>query len=181
MSNEIDWTALSRSLGLLDEQEADGWGESGSSDAARAAILELLGPETLQAAVDFYVSGQPGFELARSVLWLLHPWPAMERCYEIFRSAQEPADRQSAVELLRVVADRRVLNWVSEFLDDSDETIQAWGIGIVDQLAWSRMIGAEEAQALVMRYQGHQNPEVRKTVSCVEKYLDKRAAVESND
>lgn len=174
MTKAIDWAALSKSLNLLEEDGPSGWQESSNSEVAREAIAKVMGRESIRSAVDFYISHMPGSELARSVLWLLRPWPAMERCYEIFESSEEPSNRQSAVELLRVVADRRVLNWIPEFLSDSDEAIQAWGIGVIDQLAWSNLINAEEALSFVELYQDHRNPEVRKTIVFIKQYLAKR-------
>lgn len=109
--NEIDWETLARQLGLLHER-----GESGSSDAAKRALELIVSEGTCRAAVDYYIAGRRGSELARMVLWQLHPWSAMEYCYEIFKSARPLEDRRSAVELLRAVADGRALAWVSEFL-----------------------------------------------------------------
>src|SRR4051812_43307752 len=98
----IDWKQLGQQLGTL---RVDG--ESGGSSEALRAIELLLGEDQLRAAVDYYVAGHRGCELARSVLWQLHPWSAMQRCYEIYRSDADVGAKVSAVELLRVVADRR--------------------------------------------------------------------------
>ena len=132
----IDWEALARSLGMINEHG----GESGSSDAAYQALEIIIGPEALRAAVDHYVAHKQGAELARNVLWQLHPWSAMERCYEIYQNADDLDTRRTAVELLRVVADRRVLPWVRGFLEDRDEGICNWGAGVVDQLLFCNLV-----------------------------------------
>jgi len=67
-------------------------------------------------------------ERPRSVLWLLRPWSAMLPCRELFSTAGDLQVRRSAVELLRVVADRRVVPWVPTFLADPDPGIQRWGM-----------------------------------------------------
>ncbi len=61
----IDWEHLAHVVGALGDS-----GESGGSDLARHALAEILGPEEVTAAVDFYVSSGRGAELARWVLWL---------------------------------------------------------------------------------------------------------------
>ena len=75
MSVPIDWEELAQELGTLRPD-----GESGGSDEARRAIELLLGEDRLRQAVDYYVAGRRGSELARHVLWQLHPWSAMQRC-----------------------------------------------------------------------------------------------------
>lgn len=126
MKEEIDWKALALRLGTLKPGEP---GESGGSRYAQQAVGLLLGGDNLRKAVDHYVSGEPGFELARSVLWLIRPWSAAERCYELYRSEKEVETRRMAVVLLRDVADERALSWVDEFLEDEDAGIQGWGAG----------------------------------------------------
>ena len=75
----------------------------------------------------------------------------MQRCYEIFESGEALDDRRAAVELLRVVADRRALAWIPELLADEDAEIQAWGAGVLDQMIWSELIDADEAEDLLQR------------------------------
>ncbi len=156
MSAEIDWQKLSAELGLLKPD-----GEAGGSDDARKALELIIGEDALRASVDHYVAYRRGYELARSVLWQLRPWSAMSHCYEIFKRPKELALRRAAVELLRVVADRRALPWIPEFLDDSDPDIQSWGIGVLDQLLFSELLWPEEAEELIKTAELHQSERVR--------------------
>src|SRR5262252_8373103 len=112
---EINWDEIATAL----RREMPDRVPAGS-DAARRALEMILGEEALRAAVDYYVAQRSASELVRSVLWLLRPWSAMVRCRELAALSNETETRRSAVELLRVVADRRALPWVSEFLDDKD-------------------------------------------------------------
>jgi hypothetical protein len=105
MEKRIDWEALARDLGLLRETETGRTEISGSGEA-RAALARIIGYDAIRSSVDDYVARIPGSELARSVLWLLHPPAAMERCWEIFRESSDVEDRRAAIELLRVVADK---------------------------------------------------------------------------
>ncbi len=158
MAEPIDWEALAIRLGLFHSS-----GESGSSEAARAALEEIIGEARLIAAVDHYVSGARGSELARSVLWLLHSLASMQRCMQIFAESTDLDIRVSAVELLRVVADRRALEWIPRILADPDLGIQSGGIGIADQLLFSGLVLFEEIEPVLQAAAQHENPIVRET------------------
>jgi hypothetical protein len=178
MIDRIDWSALANQLALLTPEAPsgrDGRSERSGSDAARRALEVLIGEPALRASVDDYITGASGSELARSVLWLLHPWSAMTHCYEIWRSAPSIEERRSAVELLRVVADGRALGWIGDFLEDEDETVQAWGAGVLDQLLWSNLVSVVEAEPLLVSAERHANPAVRKTAEFIRGYLQARA------
>ncbi len=168
------WEALAEQLGAV-EDTAHGRAERGSDDLARAAIEKILGEDEFRAAVDHYVARGRGSELARSVLWLVRPDSAMQRCREISTESTDPEARRAAVELLRVVADRRALPWVSGYLDDPDEGVQQWGIGIVDQLLFSDLIEPEDAEPLLRRAEEHPNAEVRAQAEGIRAFLKSRA------
>ena len=168
----IDWQGLATQLGSV-ETESDGARlERGGANLGRAALELLLTPGEIVAAVDHYVSLKPGFELARSVLSLLRPWSAMLRCNELFSTAPDLEVRRSAVELLRVVADRRVVPWVPMFLADPDPAIQSWGIAVLDQLVFSALIDAEEARSLIELGRTHENESVRSVARDIEARLE---------
>ncbi|WP_298863987.1 HEAT repeat domain-containing protein [uncultured Gimesia sp.] len=167
---EIDWTELARTLGALDD---DGR-EHGSSIDAREAIAMILGPTHLRNAVDHYVRHKKGGELVRNVLWLLRPWSAMERCYEIYQTDDDPEARCTAIELLRVVADRRVLPWIKGFLEDSDKGVQSWAAGIVDQLLWSDLVDPEDCAELLQLMANHSNRLVLDRYSFIINFLNER-------
>jgi len=180
-TDPIAWPALASALGTLG---GDGVtrSERGGTNVAREAIGILLGSARLSDAVDFYVSGQPGFELARSVLWLLRPWPAMLRCRELFASAQHDVSvRRSAVELLRVVADARALPWVADFLRDPDAGVQLWGIGVVDQLVFSRLVEPDDCAAVLRMAQHHSNAAVRERAAEIAQQLEAASADDRED
>ncbi|QDU12589.1 hypothetical protein CA11_03680 [Gimesia maris] len=168
--NEIDWTEIARTLGALDD---DGH-EHGSSSDAREAISMIIGPTNLRAAVDFFINHKKGSELVLQVLWLLHPWCAMERCYEIYQNEDDPQMRRDAIGLLRVVADRRALPWIKGLLEDPDEGIQCWSAGIVDQLLWSHLVDPEECAELLQLMQNHPNKEVLERYSFIMEFLNER-------
>ena len=144
-------------------------------DAARRALEMILGEDAMRASVDCYVARRPGCELVRSVLWLLRPWSVAAYCREIAKSPNDIETRRTAVELLRVVADRRALPWVAEFLDDPDAGVQGWGIGVLDQLLWSVLIEPEEAEEILGRAERHENEAVRERAAFIRSFLRDRA------
>ena len=121
----------------------------GGGAVAAQALTQIIGDKALREAVDFYITGAPGFELARSVLRMLKPPAAMNRCREIFRDSTDDEEAGAAIELLRVVADKRVLDWVPEFLSSSNRSARIWGVGVIDQLWMDGEIEPEEGRALV--------------------------------
>ena len=141
---------------------------------ARLALEEIVGPEIFRSAVDHYVLQAPGFELARHILWLVHPWSAMQRCHEIYSGAGDPETRRRAIELLRVVADRRALPWIGRYLADADRDIQSWAAGIVDQLLFAGLVEIEEAASLLRAMKEHPHEGVREQHASIVQYLSER-------
>ena len=164
---EIDWNEIARKIGAIGHC---------SSRLGNAAIVELLGEEVVQGAVDYYVAecGSHGAEVARQVLWNLQPAGAMHRCYEIYRTDPDVQRKRNAVDLLRAVADDRALPWVPGLLDDEDEMIQSYGGSVVDQLLWSEMATVEACRELLAGMEHHANRNVRETHAFIVKYLSER-------
>lgn len=171
MKAKIDWKALALQLGTLNET-----GEIGSERYGRQAIETLLGEDNLRAAVDYYISGAPGSELARNVLWVLRPWSAMKYCYDIYKSQVDIEERRLAVELLRAVADARALPWVDEFLDDADVGIQLWGASLLEQLVYWNWIDVDEAEDVIHKAETHSNPSVRKQAEFIRELKNRSSA-----
>ena len=169
-SRGIDWPGLANRLGAKGAVGPERV-EQGDAELARAALECIVGSEQVVRAVELYVSLQPGFELARSVLALLRPWSAMQRCYAIFVSVDDLEVRRAAVELLRVVADRRALAWIPEFLADPDPGIQIWGIGVLEQLVFSGLVDAGKAKPIVELASEHENQSIRRIAAEVAERL----------
>jgi hypothetical protein len=73
-----------------------------------------------------------------------------------------------------VIADRRALPWIAEFLNDRDPGIQASGIGVLDQLLWSELLEPGEAESLMKAAEQHQNEHVRERANFIRDYLGAR-------
>ena len=173
--NLKDWKALARDLGCIDD---DGQ-ESSSSDKAKQAIEILLGEDFLKSAVRYYMSKGAGSELLRGVLWQLHPYSAMEECYLIFNTTDDVQTKRDAIELLRVVADRRVLEWVPEFLSHDDNGVQNWGIGVIDQLVFSELCDEKEVAEIIDGALSHKNEYVQEKARDIKSALAARVHAKS--
>ena len=135
---KIDWAALAREVGSI---RTDG-SEYGGSWAAEAALVDILGDDFIRDAVDLYLSGEPGYELARSVLNLLKPRVAMEQCLQLVGTE----DEDDAMSLLRACADRSVLQSLPQlFANDNANT----RIMILDQLLFSGYVKDGEVKNLI--------------------------------
>ena len=168
MNTELDWTKIAKSIGVTDN--------SGSFDAAKLAIEEIIGKQRLRDMVDHYIKGGPHSELVRNVLWYLHPQSAMDRCYEVYKRDDDLENRRSAIELLRVVADHRAIKWIREFLDDPDDGIQNWGVCMLDQLLFGAGVDPdfEGIPALLSYSKNHKSTYVRETYQQITEHLKQR-------
>ena len=158
----IDWAHLSNKLGCE---------SSGGTQYARQALSKIIGDDAIIEAVEYYISGHQGAELARSVLWHIHPEIGMDYCYKIFKEDPDIERRRIAVELLRVVADKKALGWADDFLNDPDSDIQAWGAGLVDQLLWSELVEEEDCATLLITIKKHENLQVRERYDFISGFL----------
>jgi hypothetical protein len=163
----IDWPGLEWALITTEgARDRDYCFDHGGATFASDAIARLLGRTAMRDAVD--VSVRDGSLLVRRELALLHPWPAMERCHEIFDSDAPLDQRRSAVELLNVVADHRALPWIPLYLADPDPMIRQWGLRIVDELLGERRIDPQDAAELLAAARDHGDPDVRDVAAQIE-------------
>ncbi len=165
----VDWHALAHKLDTLYPD-----GEKGGSDLGRQALELIVGVDALRSAVDYYIAGDPGSQLAHSVLAFLQPSSAMERCLEIARSDADADSRRLAVGLLQVVADRRGIGWAAEFLRDEDEGVQARGAAIVDQLLWTYRVEPEDCDRILEAMEGHPSAGVRRAAALLRDTMTSR-------
>ena len=121
----IDWREIASKVGAI---EPDGSERIAGTEGGRRALELLLGEDNIREAVDHWADQKLGEFTAEQVLIIISSSVAMERCYEIYK--REPASLRAcaAVFLLAEMADSRVLPWVHEFLEDSNEAIRWNGL-----------------------------------------------------
>lgn len=154
---KVDWSVLANEMGTIIDSQS----EMGGSDLGTQVIEHLLGAEFFEQAVEHYVRGESGSELARSVLLRLRPWSGMKHCYAIFKTSKNSHERVMAVELLPYVGDYRVLGWIPEFLADPDATIQSLSMRIIDQLLYRHLIDDEDVQEILEAASTHESEGIR--------------------
>ncbi|HEY9787507.1 MAG TPA: HEAT repeat domain-containing protein [Candidatus Obscuribacterales bacterium] len=172
----IDWKALATELGTSGEGS-----EFASTALAEQALEIIIGTDELRAAVDYYISSAPGYELARSVLWHLRLPSAMEYCYQIYRSEADLSIRRRACELLRAIADHRALPWAEQLLSDEDPEIQGWGGAMVDQLMYCRLVDPDQCADLLKVMSLHPNKTVRQFHDYIQQYLQNSIQTDKTD
>lgn len=133
MSESVDWRALARKLGTISFTDG-GWSERGGGSVAARALNLIIGENLAVGAVDFYLSHEPGREVARSVLRMLRPSSATERCLEIFRSDPDSEVASHAIELLRSISNSPVLEHFDELMASQNANTRAWTMCVLDGL-----------------------------------------------
>jgi len=156
--DSIDWD---RVHGIL------ATGGSGGTTVARLALELIIGEYRFRDAVDWCVDGNPGADLARSVLEDVRPRSAGERCIEIFRSEQDLQRRQTAIGILCLVVVNNQLYMVEELLNDPDPTIQEYGAAILEALVDSRLRTDPNPEPFIALAENHSNEQVREKAQTI--------------
>ena len=132
-----DWKEVALRVGSLHENGS----ESGGESYGQAALENILGEEWVESTVDHIVSFKQGSEVATDCLRLIHSLKATVYAYNIYKSSNgERANR--TVWLIKQLAHPTSIQWVKEFLND--ENVIIWGLGVLDQLLWTKQIPYDE-------------------------------------
>ena len=152
----IDWEEVAKRVG-------DIRGDTYSTPTGRRALEIIVGEDNVRDAVDYWISQAPGCFTAESVLSVMRPKIAMNRCYEIYKAHTEPRIRGSAVFLLASFAEDEALPWVREFLDDGDRDIRWNGLGVLRTILYGPLGDAaiEAATQLLSKAEQDSDPEIR--------------------
>jgi hypothetical protein len=110
-----DWQALSKKLGVLKEDNSEFYQGINSSQA----LEEILGDEWLRHALNTFIDGTPGNELAIKTLRFLNSTKAAKMAYEIY-VANKDSDTQKASLAIWALSDIRTplaMDYVEEIID----------------------------------------------------------------
>jgi hypothetical protein len=149
---KIDWGELETEIGV---------GNLQSTQFSLDAIEKILGEDFFIQAVECCINLDEGWGLAEGVLRILRPL-GMKHCYKIYKTSQDLEERRSAVWLLKYTSDRKVLEYIPEFLADPKAHIQRTVIEILDQMLFWRDINYENIVPILEVVANHPNEEVRK-------------------
>lgn len=130
----IDWEAVATQAGDLNWQGSVRKGSG--TESGRRALEILLGEENLRAAVDYFISLEPGWDTAEMVMKIIRSRIAMNRCLEIYKSEPNTERGCSAVFLLGSIADYTALPWISDFLKDSSEPVRLNGLRVLQNILY---------------------------------------------
>ncbi len=166
------WTAIAEKIGAL---KSDG-SESGSDQQTKKAFEEILGEEWIKATVDHIVAVNEGELTAMSCLRLIQSEIATTYAYSIYKNNFGTPVAINAVWLIKHIHHPTALNWVNEFLDD--ENVAVPGLGVLDQLLWTRTIEPDEqALTLLRKASTVMNGYLKEDVAFIRKYLRAHTAI----
>jgi hypothetical protein len=129
---KTDWQALSKKLGVLKEDNSEMYEGINSSQA----LEEILGDEWLQDAVEAFVEGRPGNELAIKTLRLISSTKAAEIAYKIY-IVNKDSNQQKASLAIWALSDIRTpltLDYVEEFIQRPE--YEGIAIGVLRNLIY---------------------------------------------
>jgi hypothetical protein len=145
LKRKISWQELANNLGAITNV-----GELGGTDLATKVLEYIIGADFFEDAVENYVCFAPGYELSRSVLSRLRTDSATYHCYKVYKTTESILKRRAAVELLAAAGTKITLQWIPEFLSDSDPEgdIPRFAMRVLEQLLYRHIINEDEAEPL---------------------------------
>ncbi len=154
----VSWPDIDKQL-----VEENGSQHLDSQVRAQQALSICLGEESIYDAIECYLNHDDGSELVKSVLKFLQPPCAMAYCYEQIKNSSDIKKRQSAAELLSIIADQSVLPWLSELLESEDDIISFYTIILIEQLLRADMVFYQDIKYLVEQAIKHPQTAVRQS------------------
>jgi hypothetical protein len=148
----IDWSAVAKQVG-----------DNCDTPTGRRALELIVGEDNVRDAVDYWISQEQGCFTAESVLSVMRPNVAMERCYEIYKAAPDSEDAVRAVFLLKSFATDAALPWIREFLDDPKPGIRLNGLMVLRTILDGPLGDASIATAMQLldKAERDSDPEMR--------------------
>jgi hypothetical protein len=162
LNRKVSWQELANNLETITNV-----GELGGTDLATKVLEYVIGTNFFEDAVENYVCFDPGYELARSVLSRLRTDSATLHCYKVYKSAESIVKKRAAIELLAAAGTEITLQWIPEFLSDSDPEgdIPRFAMRILEQLLYRHIINEDKAEPLYRLALQHSDTYVREMAS----------------
>jgi hypothetical protein len=123
---KTDWQALSKKLGVLKEDGSEMYQGINSSQA----LEEILGDEWLQDAIDTFIEGKPGNELAIKTLRFIYSPKAAAMAFKIYNDNKDidPQKASLAVWALSDIRTRESLDYVEEIIKRPEYEAAAFSV-----------------------------------------------------
>jgi hypothetical protein len=137
---KTDWQALSKKLGVLNDDNSESYQGINSSQA----LEEILGDEWLQHAVDTFIEGTPGNELAIKTLRYISSPKAAAMAYRIYNDNKD-TDQQKASLAVWALSDIRTplaMDYVEEIM--TQPKYEGIALGVFRNLVFDHLYWFEE-------------------------------------
>jgi hypothetical protein len=123
---KTDWQALSKKLGVLKEDGSEMYQGINSSQA----LEEILGDEWLQDAIDTFIEGKPGNELAIKTLRFIYSPKAAAMAFKIYNDNKDIDSQKAslAVWALSDIRTRESLDYVEEIIKRPEYEAAAFSV-----------------------------------------------------
>lgn len=136
----------------------------GSNAYVIRAYEIVLGEDFFRSAVDQYLSGNDAGIFARHMLSEVRSFIAMDYCYEIYQTSKDIDRKSSALELLRWIANEKVLDWIPEFLYHPESDIQNYAVLIIDQMMFKKIISYDDILPILQQALNHPRDYIREKI-----------------
>jgi hypothetical protein len=137
---KTDWQALSKKLGMLKDDNSESYTGINSSQA----LEEILGDEWLQHALDTFIEGKPGNELAIKTLRFISSTKAAKMAYKIYTDNKD-TDRQKASLAVWALSDIRTklsMDYAEEIIERPE--YEGIAVGVLRNLIFDHLHLFEE-------------------------------------
>lgn len=136
---DLDWDRIATDGGWI-LHEAGGITQLGGIGVGRGILLQLLDPTVIESAISAALGGALGSEAARSVLRVLRPRAAIDRCLEFLQDSTDLDLRIASADLLGVLAaqERDALEIAARLLEDPEGAVALGRLDLLERRAWAR-------------------------------------------
>jgi predicted nucleotidyltransferase len=120
---KTDWQALSKKLGVLKDDNSESYAGINSSQA----LEDILGDEWIRDALETFIAGKPGNELAIKTIRFIGSERAAKMAYEIYTTNKNTHEQRArlAIWAMNDIRMTVCMDYVEEFLQDKRYRNQA--------------------------------------------------------
>jgi hypothetical protein len=137
---KTDWQELSKKLGVLKNDNSEMYQGINSSQA----LEEILGDEWLQHALDTFIDGEPGNELAIKTLRFISSTKAAEMAYKIYSDNKDTNQQKASLAIwaLSDIRTEKSMDYVEEIIERPE--YEAIAVGVLRNLIYDHLHLFEE-------------------------------------
>ena len=164
---QVDWIALAQTVGAFSLSDTT---ESYSSAMAPIALDHILGDTFLHDAVECCLDLRRGWGVAELVLIRLESPTAMQYCYTVYTTADDPSRRTAAAGLLGTIGNHQAASYIRQFLADPEIGVQQAGMKLLRRWMHYTMDDPGMLEQLVQAEQ-HASPAIREEAQHIRSFI----------